>query len=192
MNGRRSRARESGIAILTVCTGNICRSPLAEQLFRARLGDGFELGSAGLHAAVNAPMDEHSAGHSLRLGGNPAGSFGEQIDQAHTQAADLIVTMTRGQRDELVQRYPAAARRTFTLGEFTRLAERISTTGDAQSAADLIVRAGTARSQIQLEDADDVPDPIDGSAELHARVAAQIDDYVTRSVAVLRAAHLQP
>lgn len=193
MTGRRSRSRDLPVAILTVCTGNICRSPLAEQLLRARLSaagsgtpTGFELGSAGLHAAVGVPMDPRSAGHSRRLGGDPDGSFGTQFGAAHAEAASLILTMSRGQRDELVQRYPAAARRTFTLGEFARLAELlVDTSPHAGDPAALIAKAGLSRGRVQLDQQDDVPDPIDGSDAVHTQVAEQIDGYVTRIVAVL-------
>ncbi len=47
--------------ILAVCLGNICRSPLAEGILQNRLGDGFELDSAGTSAYhVGSPPDERS------------------------------------------------------------------------------------------------------------------------------------
>ena len=42
--------------ILTVCTGNICRSPVAERLLQAGLGDAVAVSSAGVRAVVGDPI----------------------------------------------------------------------------------------------------------------------------------------
>jgi protein-tyrosine phosphatase len=62
--------------LLVLCAGNLCRSPLAEALLRARLaraGKGIEVASAGLIAAVGEPADEMTrlvaAGRGLDLSG---------------------------------------------------------------------------------------------------------------------------
>ncbi len=172
----RRQLRESPVAILTVCTGNICRSPLAEQLLRLRLqGDHrFEIGSAGLHAVVGAPMDRDAATQLLAHGGDPTPPRGEQLSDGHAEAADLILTMTRAQRDEVLRRHPGATRRTFTLAEFASLLERIGSDATSQDPRQKIVQASLMRSAVQLSDADDVPDPIDASVEVHTAVASQI------------------
>ena len=172
------------VNVLTVCIGNICRSPLAEQLLRAKLGAPYVLGSAGLYAAHGHPMDPLSAERSRRLGGSPEGAVGEQLTEDHAQWAHLILTMTKSQRDELVQRHPRAALRTFTLAEFASLAEK--TAEYAPAPRSHISRATSARGSIRLTEDDDVPDPINASAEVHDRVAAQIASYVDRIVAALR------
>ena len=46
---------DSRFRILTVCTGNICRSPVAERLLTKSLGDEVTVASAGVHAALSAP-----------------------------------------------------------------------------------------------------------------------------------------
>ena len=48
----------ASFTILTVCTGNVCRSPIAEKLLRLELRDlpGVRVHSAGTNALVNAPM----------------------------------------------------------------------------------------------------------------------------------------
>ena len=53
--------------VLVVCVGNVCRSPLGERLLAARLGDGFEVTSAGVGALVGEPMDPEAAAHLERL-----------------------------------------------------------------------------------------------------------------------------
>lgn len=168
--------------ILTVCTGNICRSPLAEEMFRRSLGNDsqFEISSAGLHAVVGSPMDPDAAQQLRSHGGDPSGLHGEQITREHAASADLILTMTRGQRDELIRRYPFAMQRTFTMSEFAMLAENQSMVGN--SPKEVILQSARGRAQVRLSAADDVPDPIDASAKVHQSVGNQIVDLVLRIV----------
>jgi protein-tyrosine phosphatase len=176
-----------------VCTGNICRSPLAEQLLRKELaGDPrFEIASAGLNAVVGAPMDTMAAEQLRAHGGDPHGLVGEQLDDIRVDAADLILTMTRGQRDHLVQRYPRAAQRTFTLAEFAALVPEAVQAAKHNSSTNtpnlpeprfIVEHAAHSRFKVHLTDADDVPDPINGSVDLHERVADQISS-ATNSIA---------
>ena len=174
---------DAPVHVLTVCLGNICRSPLAEQLLRERLGPKYVLESAGLFAAHGHPMDPMSAERSLRYGGDPEGAVGEQLTDEHIRWAHLVVTMTQSQRDELVQRHPRASLRTFTLAEFAALAEHTAEGDPAPRAR--IERATRARGQVRLTENDDIPDPIDATVEVHDQVAAQINGYVARIAAVL-------
>lgn len=176
---RRARRTATPFAVLTVCTGNICRSPLAEALLRMRFtGDErFEVGSAGLHAVVGAPMDPAAAKQLVALGGDPAGLIGEQLGDAHADAADLILTMTVSQRDELVRRHPRAMRKVFTCAEFTALLEGAGDAAGADPRAKVEL-AARSRATVALTAADDIDDPIDAPDEMHARIAAQITGYV--------------
>ena len=171
------------VNILVVCIGNICRSPLAEQLLRAKVGDRFTLASAGLYAVQDQPMDPMSAQRSLRYGGDPTGALGDQFTEEHAKWADLILTMTESQRNELVQRHPRASLRTFTIAEFARLAEATSEGDPAPRKR--IERATRNRGMIRLGSADDVVDPIGASAEVHDQVATQIVNYVDRIAQIL-------
>lgn len=190
-------------SVLTVCTGNICRSPLAEQLLRARLAEagleGFVVHSAGLHAAVGAPMEPLPAALSSEYGGDARGSFGKQISEPTVSKAGLILTMTVKQRDELVSRYPGAAQRTFSLAEFVRAAMNVpaqpaksapswaAVTGAALDAgmAGLVRRTAAVRSTAALRDADDIPDPINATEAVHREVAHRIAGYSNDVVRIL-------
>lgn len=177
--------REPPVAILTVCTGNICRSPLAEQMLRLRLdGDPrFEIASAGLQAVVGASMDPDAA-QLQYYGGDSLPPRGEQLVGGHAEAADLILTMTRAQRDELLRRFPKAMHRTFTLAEFVILLRHQNSASHDPRA--IIAEAALSRGAVLLTDDDDVPDPIDASSEVHAAVAAQIIGLVDVVAARLR------
>jgi len=109
--------------ILTVCTGNVCRSPLAEHLLRARLASfGVETGSAGVRALVGSGMPAPALDLAARLNVPDAGEHvARQLTANLLDAADLILTMTRDQRRAVVEASPAATRRTFTLRELARI-----------------------------------------------------------------------
>ena len=110
--------------ILLVCTGNICRSPLAEQLLRARLeelGVQPDVHSAGTRALVASPMTAEAAELSLTYGARSTAHAAQQLTEQIVGAADLILTATRDHRREVVTLLPKATRYTFTLNQFARL-----------------------------------------------------------------------
>jgi protein-tyrosine phosphatase len=118
--------------VLFVCTGNICRSAIAEQVFRARYGsEAVAFASAGTGALVGAPMPEQAAEISRKLGGDPSAHAGQQLSKPFVEAADLVIALTREHRSEIVRTLPRANRYTFTLREFARLIE--SYVGDAEA-----------------------------------------------------------
>src|SRR4051795_8785012 len=109
--------------LLFVCTGNLCRSPLAERLLRSwadrELGATaamLQIDSAGT-AAATGPMEARSAQALRELGGDPSGAQARQLRDGETADVDLVLTITRRQRREVLRRDPRAMRRTVTLAE---------------------------------------------------------------------------
>jgi protein-tyrosine phosphatase len=92
--------------VVFVCSGNICRSPVAEKVFRARLADAgltdaVEVSSAGIgpwHAGE--PMDRRAAA-TLTGRGYDTGHRAQQIDR-HQLDADLLVAATDDHVRDLV------------------------------------------------------------------------------------------
>lgn len=171
---------DAGLVLLTVCEGNICRSPLAAQLLRAQLPSIMweRVESAGLGAVVGAPMDEIAAALSAQLGGAPDGHVARQLTTELVSEADVILTMTQQQRDVAVSRHPRGLRKTFTLAEFGKLlniVETDETTASPRAVRDLIRHLSASRPSVKLTAHDDVEDPYRKSRDVHAIVAAQID-----------------
>lgn len=168
--------------VLTVCLGNICRSPLTAQLLRLQLDPArFTVASAGLGAVVGAAMDSTPAEISMRLGGDPEHEA-RQLTGHLVDAADVVLTMERAQRDQTIQRYPQAMFKTFTLAEFAALLD------DAPDQLSLHAapRALAARRHtVRLAPHDDVPDPYRRSREVHEGSATQIAALVERVAAGL-------
>jgi protein-tyrosine phosphatase len=184
----------SPFRILTVCTGNVCRSPLAEQLLRAGLaGLDVQLGSAGTQALVGHPMDERAARYSTQLGGDPSGHRARQLTIEHLRDADLVLTAARDHRRHVVETLPRASQFTFTLREFARLlgtlniddVADIAAADDGPARANALVGIMASNRGVAepLEDAtdDDVIDPYRQNDDVYEESARVTIDAV-RSV----------
>lgn len=164
--------------VLFVCTGNVCRSPIAERLARheldLRLGPAaagrIVVESAGTWGHEGAPMEAHAATVLGEYGANSVGFTGRELLDEHVIAADLVLTATLDHRSQVISMGHSAGLRTFTLKEFTRLVRRIDpgTLPDPRGGAALtgraraLVRAAAARRGWLLAatpEADEVGDP---------------------------------
>lgn len=178
--------------VLTVCTGNICRSPMAERLLRAGLTERFgddaaqvEVTSAGTGALVGRPMAVHAAQQLRGLGGDGEGFEARAIQAELVAQADLVLAMTREHRSLVVRLHPGATRRTFTLRELARLVSMVAPDDLPESFADdgpadrlrtLLPAAAAKRGFAPVLDPadDDVVDPYGGRQELYATSAGQL------------------
>ena len=106
--------------ILFVCTGNVCRSPMAEALFRRAVGgrDEYKVMSAGLGAADGQPPSPLAVQVIKELGVDISGLRSRAVSAELVQAADYIFGMTRSHVETLVTLYAQAAEKTFLLREF--------------------------------------------------------------------------
>ena len=110
--------------ILIVCTGNICRSPLAEQLLRQNLtaaGIDAVVTSAGTRAMTGSAMTPEAAALSSQYGASNTDHVARQLTEKLIADADLVLTATRDHRRDVVTMLPKATRYTFTLNQFARL-----------------------------------------------------------------------
>lgn len=116
--------------VLTVCTGNVCRSPLLERLLQSHLdrawGTGaYVVSSAGTHALVGRPMDDRSAAVLGALGGSPDGFVARRLTHRLVADADLVLVATTDHRRLVLREHPPALRHTFTFRELGALADTI-------------------------------------------------------------------
>lgn len=187
--------------VLTVCTGNICRSPLAEALLRKVLaGLPVRVHSSGTLALTGQPMTEENQIIASEFGvDDVAAHRARPLALEQVRESDLVLALTRDHRRAVVELLPRASRHVFTLREFARLAEAVDS-------AELSAKAGMSRedrlrSAVELvaqlrgtlpplgdADEDDVIDPYRQSDEVYTRSAQQIVPAVNQISRLFRAA----
>lgn len=104
-------------AILFVCTGNTCRSPMAEVLARRILGEGFRVESAGVSAMEGAKASAHARSVVGERGGSLEDHRSRRVEEQLLREHDLVVAMTTEHRERVRRLAPALGPRIVTLGE---------------------------------------------------------------------------
>lgn len=181
-------------AVLTVCTGNVCRSPAAERLLAARLGSssGVVVSSAGTGALVGASIPSPMASLLADAGASPDGFAARQLTEQVLRESDVVLALTRAHRARVVDLWPGAVRRTFTLRELARLAaavdpDALPSGSVAERFAALVPLAGAIRATLPTvrPEEDDVIDPYRRDDAVYATSFGQLRPAVETIATVL-------
>lgn len=141
--------------ILFVCTGNTCRSPMAEALCREYL-PGVEALSAGLGTCAGLPASLGALEAMERRGLNLDHHRSRPLTSYLLADADLILCMSPGHKQTILAGLPEYADKVFTLGEYV---------GEPADTA--------------------ISDPFGGTPEVYEDCACQIEGLIKRLAAKL-------
>ncbi|MCA1032112.1 low molecular weight protein arginine phosphatase [Bacillus timonensis] len=105
--------------ILFVCTGNTCRSPMAEALLKYKKKDELHVRSAGVFANQGSEASYQTV-QVLNEEGIPNQHRSSLLSEEHVKWATYILTMTTSHKQLINSQYPEAREKTFTLKEFVQ------------------------------------------------------------------------
>lgn len=108
--------------ILLVCTGNLCRSPMAAGLLRHRLktaglDESYEIRSAGTRGVTGRLASAYARQVMADRGIDITRHRAREIDGKTVEQADLILVMTKAHREAILAEFPEARSRTYLLSE---------------------------------------------------------------------------
>jgi protein-tyrosine phosphatase len=108
--------------ILFVCTGNICRSPMAQALFNARAQregehDQYFAASAGTWALEDQPATGYAIAEMSRRGIDLTQHRGQNVTAALMEQASVVIVMTRNHLDALAAEFPHQRKKFHLMSE---------------------------------------------------------------------------
>ena len=106
--------------VLFVCTGNTCRSPMAEGFFRCQGGEtrtGLKAASAGLYTTAGMPASEFAVTAARERGADISEHRSRMLDEEILGAARYIFCMTAAHYDWLLEHHPEAQEKAYLLSE---------------------------------------------------------------------------
>ncbi len=148
--------------ILFVCTGNSCRSVMAEYILKDTLSGrkDIEIISAGTGVFFRSSASAETIAVLQEQGIDASKHLSESLTTIMLKKADLIIVMTRGHREQVLERVPEVEKRVYLLKEFVNM-------------------------PIGLHMDIDVPDPIGRSHQAYKECLAVIKEAVHKIVELL-------
>src|SRR5690625_3708820 len=111
-----------GMNVLFVCTGNTCRSPMAEALVKHKSPQTF-VQSAGIFAGKNSRANHHTI-EALKKKGIALDHLSQPVTEELLHWADLVITMTTQHKQSIIIEYPNFQEKYYTLKEYVSDADK--------------------------------------------------------------------
>jgi protein-tyrosine phosphatase len=185
-------ASKATFKVIFVCTGNICRSPMAEQMLIQKAEKNklpITVVSAGVMAMTGDPMTPQSADAMTKRGFTPTKHISQDLTPQLLEEADLVLTATLDHRSAIARMLPKASKYSFTIDEFARLTSFLRAAPEFQeefkkkpketrdqylkrAMHEAVLLRGMVPTNL---DPKDVIDPYGESIEVYSQVAEHID-----------------
>ncbi|HEX2050672.1 MAG TPA: hypothetical protein VHJ34_08585 [Actinomycetota bacterium] len=173
-------------AIVFVCTGNQCRSAMAEAFVRAAAaGAPVDVSSAGTLGIDGAPSPRHTVAAMAELGVDLSAHRSRGVQGAGLERADLVVGFELAHAAAAVVEGGAAPERVFGLVELVELLDGVAEPAEREpvARARALVRAAHARRRmVRRVGGEEVADPIGRTAQVHRDTAARVGTLCDRLV----------
>jgi protein-tyrosine phosphatase len=185
------------IELLFVCTGNLCRSPMAEVMLRRRLDErGIDAGVSSVGVLGDGrPASASTIEVMAYLGHDVSGHVSRPLTADALGRADLVVALAREHVRESVLLVPTAFAKTFTLKELVRRGTEHGARQPGEPVDRWLARlheGRTTRDQQGSSVDDDVEDPIGRRMAVYESVADELSALVDDLVDLLWGAADEP
>jgi protein-tyrosine phosphatase len=178
-------------SILVVCTGNICRSPIAEGFLRnalvARFGDDApSVSSAGTWGVEGSSATPEAVAAAAERGADIGDHVARRFSAIVPLDADLVIVMAAEHRESLAHA-DGVGNRVFTLKELVRLLESLPPAADGSgpdALAERVAQAAEARDDgfVGNPHDEDIADPLGLPFQSYRAIAWELDEWIPRLV----------
>ncbi len=178
-------------SILVVCTGNVCRSPMAEGFIRSSLERRFgsqapAVSSAGTMGWEGSGATPEAVLAALERQVDIADHTARRLTDEMISTADLVVGMAQEHREVAEELVPQSAPRIFTLKELVRLLDALPPVSEGtQGGLDVRVSAADRLRRTEFEGNpldEDVADPLGLPFDTYRAIAWELDDWCGRLI----------
>lgn len=171
---------ERPFTLMFVCTANICRSAYATvrattMLAALPTGWSVRVVSGGTYGHTGDGMDAEMAAQAAARGSDPSWFLASKVNRESVAGADVVLCAETGHRSFVLEEWPGAFKRTFTITQF---ADAIASAPAELSGAELVAYAQKAR--VPARPAGNIKDPYRRGPEAAEACADELDALLQR------------